>query len=119
MALTYVRADWDMLFCLNADSVNTCKGRGEKFSYNKDNNTLQVMVINKESLKVDKLSYMIFLMKSEKEGTLYADLSLNVTPEALFAVKRIKFLRTGTYKIDVLDASTHLPLTTGTITITE
>jgi hypothetical protein len=116
---TVARADWDMLFCLNADSVSTCKGRGETFIYNKDNNSLQVMVINKESLKVDKLSFMIFMMKTEKEGTLYADLTQVVTPDALFAVKKIKFYKPGTYKIDVLDASTHSPLTTGTVTITE
>ena len=112
-------AEWDMLFCTNADSINTCKLSGEQFKRTSSENPLQVMVMSKEALGVDKLLYMIFLMKNEKEGNLYADLTLTINPEALFAVKRIKFYKPGTYKIDILDAATNKPLTTGKVTITE
>ena len=112
-------AEWDMLFCTNADSLSTCKPSGEQFARTSNETPLQVMVMSKDALGVDKLLYMIFLMKNEKEGNLYADLTLTIDPNALFAVKRIKFYRPGTYKIDVLDAATNKPLTTGKVTITE
>jgi hypothetical protein len=72
--------------------------------------------MNKEKLGTKKLKFMLFAMTNDREGKLYADLSLNITPNALFAVKKIHFFKPGYYKIDVLDESDKR-LTTSFVTI--
>lgn len=111
-------ASWDLLFCTNADSLGNCKGAGETFVWNGDKTPIQLIVMNKESLSLDKLRYMVFAMQNDHEGKLYADLTLNVNPKGLFAVKKILFYKPGYYKVDVLDAKDNF-LTTGFVTISD
>ena len=112
------RASWDVLFCTNTDSLGNCKGKGETFSWNGDKTPIELIVLNKDGLGLEKLRYMIFNMKTDREGKLYADLSLTTRPKSLFAVKRIYFYKPGYYKVDVLDEKDNF-LTTGFITISD
>lgn len=78
------------------------------------------MLTNKEGLKTEKIRFMIFFMKTDTQGDLYADLSLYIQdPEATDAVKRVMFHKKGTFRIDVLDAATNNPLTSGIITVAD
>lgn len=105
-----------MLFCTNADSLGNCKGKGETFEWKGDKTELQLIVMNKETLGTKQLKFVIFSMKNDREGTLYADLSLNIKANALFAVKKMYFYKPGYYKIDVLDENDKF-LTTSFLTV--
>lgn len=111
-------ASWDVLFCTNTDSLGNCKGEGQTFYWNGDKTPIELIVLNKDGLGLEKLRYMVFNMKTDKEGKLYADLSLTTRPKSLFAVKQIMFYKPGYYKVDVLDGKDNF-LTTGFITISD
>ena len=106
------------MFCTNADSLGNCKGKGETFEWLGDKTALELLVMNKEKLGTKKLKFMLFAMKNDKDGTLYADLSLNVTPGSLYAMKKLYFYMPGYYKVDVLDENDKY-LGGGFITITD
>lgn len=110
------KAGYDLLFCTNADSLGNCKGKGETFEWKGDKTELQLIVMNKEKLGTKKLKFVLFTMKTDKEGTLYADLSLNISANSMFAVKKMYFYKPGYYKVDVLDENDKF-LTTSFLTI--
>ncbi len=110
------KAGYDLLFCTNADSLGNCKGKGETFEWKGDKTALEIVVMNKDTIGTGKLKFMLFAMKNDREGTLYADLSLHVMPNALFAVKKLYFYKPGYYKVDVLDEKDKF-LTSGFLTI--
>ena len=110
------KAGFDLLFCTNADSLGHCKGQGQTFTWQGDKTDLELIVMNNETLGTKKLKFMLFAMINDREGKLYADLSLNVVSSALFAVKKIHFFKPGYYKIDVLDENDKR-LTTSFVTI--
>ncbi len=107
-----------MLFCTNTDSLGNCKKDGDAFEWNGGKTTIELLVLNKDTITPAKLKFVLFDMKNAKEGTLYADLSLNVIPNSVFAVKKLYFYKPGYYKVDVLDDKDKF-LTTGFITITD
>lgn len=110
------KAGYDLLFCTNADSLGNCKGKGETFEWKGDKTELQLIVMNKEKLGTKKLKFMLFTMKTDREGKLYADLSLNVSANSMFAVKKMYFYKPGYYKVDVLDENDKF-LTTAFLTV--
>jgi len=112
----YSRAGYDLLFCTNADSLGNCKGKGETFEWKGDKTALQLLVMNKDGVGTKKLKFMMFSMQNDKEGSLYADLSLTVIPGSLYAMKKLYFYKPGYYKVDVLDENNKY-LTGGFITI--
>ena len=116
----YSKAGYYLLFCTNADSLGNCKGKGQTFDWNGDRTKLDLVVVNKAGLGVAKLRFMIFFMQNDKEGKLYADLSLALPDDrAKYAMKKITFYKPGYYKIDVLNADGFLPLATGFVTVTD
>ncbi len=113
----YCKAEYELLFCTNADSLGNCKSKGETFAWNGDKTDLTLIVMNKEKLGVSKLNLMLFAMSNDKEGTLYAELEINrINPDALFAIKKMYFYKPGYYRVEVLDEN-HKPLTNGYVTI--
>ena len=112
------KAQYEVLFCTNADSLGNCKEGGNEFVWNGEKFPLHLIVMNKNGLGTPKLKYMMFLMKNDREGVLNADLSLSVSPLGMFAVKKIFFFKPGYYKIDVLDEHDKY-LATGFVTITD
>lgn len=110
------KAGYDLLFCTNADSLGNCKGKGETFEWKGDKTSLELLVMNKDKIDAKKLKFMLFSMKNDREGTLYAELYLYVMPNSLFAMKKLYFYKPGYYKVDVLDENYKF-LTTGFVTI--
>ena len=100
--------------------MGNCKGKGETFEWNGDKTLLQLIVMNKDGLGVEKLRFMIFAMKNDKEGKLYADLSIAIPDSSSpYVIKKLMFYKPGYYKVDVLNALNFVPLTTGYVTITD
>lgn len=110
------KAEYDLLFCTNADSLGNCKKSGETFEWKGDVPPIELVVMNKDTIATPKLKFMLFAMKNDREGTLYADLSAHVPANSLYLVKKLFFYKPGYYKVDVLDEKDHF-LSTGLLTI--
>lgn len=115
-ASTY--AGYDLLFCTNADSLGNCKEPGNTFEWNGDKTYLQLIVLNKDTITTNRLKFKLYAMENDRVGTLYADLSVAVAPNALYAVKKMYFYKPGYYKVEVLDDKDG-KLTSGFVTISE
>ncbi len=111
-------AGFDLLFCTNADSLGNCKEAGNTFEWNGDKTYLQLIVLNKDTISTNRLKFKLYAMNNDREGTLYADLSLAVPTNALYAVKKMYFYKPGYYKVEVLDDKDG-KLTSGFVTISE
>lgn len=111
-------AGFDLLFCTNADSLGNCKEAGNTFEWNGDKTYLQLIVLNKDTISTNRLKFKLYAMNNDREGTLYADLSLAVPANALYAVKKMYFYKPGYYKVEVLDDKDG-KLTSGFVTISE
>ncbi|HRG88478.1 MAG TPA: hypothetical protein PLW44_05615 [Chitinophagales bacterium] len=111
-------AGYDLLFCTNADSLGNCKEAGNTFEWNGDKTYLQLIVLNKDTITTNRLKFKLYAMSNDREGTLYADLSVAVPPNALYAVKKMYFYKPGYYKVEVLDDKDG-KLTSGFVTISE
>jgi hypothetical protein len=118
VSLYSIAAGYEIQFCAGTDSVGNCKGIGETFEWKGDRTSLQLIVTNKEKIPAAKLKLMLFEMKNDREGTLYADLSLRVIPNSTWAVKKLYFYKPGYYKVDVLDENNKY-VTGGFVTITD
>ncbi len=113
----YSKAEYELLFCTNADSLGNCKSKGETFAWKGDKTELTLIIMNKEKLGVTKLNLMLFSMSNDREGKLYAELEINkIKPDALFAVKKMYFYKPGYYRVEVLDEN-HKSLSNGYVTI--
>ncbi len=112
------KAGYDLLFCTKADSLGNCKSKGETFEWKGDKTALELVVMNKEKIGAAKLKFKLFAMENDREGTLYADLSLNVMPGASYAMKKMFFYKPGYYKVEVADENGKT-LTSGFVTISE
>ncbi len=110
------KAGYDLLFCTHADSLDKCKKTGETFDWAGDVTPIELVVMNNDTIGTPKLKFMLFAMKNDREGTLYADLSMHVPPNSLSAVKKLFFYKPGYYKVDVLDEEDKF-LATGLVTI--
>ncbi len=111
-------AQWEMLLCTGTDSSATCKLSGDTIKWSGDKVTRYLVLSNKNGVGSEKLRFMLFFMKTDKEADLYADLSLYIQdPKVLVAVKKVMFHKKGTFRIDVLDAVSNNPLTSGTISV--
>lgn len=115
-ASTY--AGYDLLFCTSADSLGNCKEAGNTFEWNGDKTYLQLIVLNKDTITTNRLKFKLYAMNNDREGTLYADLSVAVPNNALYAVKKMYFYKPGYYKVEVLDDKDG-KLTSGFVTISE
>ena len=109
-------AQYDLLFCTNADTLGNCKGKGETFAWKGDKTYLDLIVMNKDKIGTKTLNFMLFYMANDREGKLYAELDVNIKSDALFAVKKMYFYKPGYYRVDVLDENRQ-PLTHSYITI--
>jgi len=112
------QAAWDLLFCTNTDSLGNCKGKGETFVWNGDQTPINLIVMNKDGLGLEKLRFMIFSMKNDREGKLYASLQLNVRAKSLYTVKKLFFYSPGYYRVDVLDTNNNT-LASGFVTVSD
>ncbi|HLP49917.1 MAG TPA: hypothetical protein VK154_03475 [Chitinophagales bacterium] len=111
-------AGYDLLFCTKADSLGNCKGKGETFAWKDDKTSLELIVMNKDSIGLPKLKFKLYAMKNDREGELYAELSLYLNPRSLFGVKKMRFYKPGYYKVEVLDDKDGI-LTTGFVTLSD
>ncbi len=118
VSFSSAHAGWDLLFCTNTDSLGNCKGKGEAFAWTGERTPINLIVMNKDGLGLEKLRFMIFNMKNDREGKLYASLSQNVRPKALYTVKDLLFYAPGYYRVDVLDNNNN-QLSSGFITVTD
>jgi hypothetical protein len=118
MALSslYSKAEYELLFCTDADSLKTCKPPGETFDWKGDKTALELLVMNKDTMHTPKLKFKLFSMQNDKQGELYAELSLNLPRNAIFAVKKLFFYKPGYYKVEVLDEHDQA-LASGFVTI--
>ena len=113
-------AQWDMRFCTSADSSATCRNSGDTIKWEGDKVTRYLVLTNKSGIGSEKLRFMLFFMKTETQADLYADLSLYIQdPSVLVAVKKVMFHKKGTLRVDVLDAATNNPVTSGIITVSD
>ena len=106
------------MFCANADSLGNCKGQGETFEWKGDKTALYLMVMNKDGIRMHKMKFMLFTMKNDREGELYADLTQYILPNSLYTAKKMYFYKPGYYRVDVLDENNN-PIGKSYITITD
>src|SRR5882672_931660 len=84
-------AGYDILFCTNFDSLGHCKESADEFKWTGDKMKLHLLVINKDGLNTDKISFKIFYLTDKAERELQAELSTAVKTKWLYAVKDAYF----------------------------
>lgn len=115
-----LQAQWDMRFCDSTNITEKCKPAGSTLKWAGDRITQQLVLTSKDGIGSEKLRFMIFFMKTETQADLYADLSLSIPDTtATAAVKKVMFHKKGVFRIDVLDAATNHPLTSGIVTVAD
>ena len=97
-------AGYDISICDSIDRKGLCHGKSDVFPFTGDKMTLQVLVHNKDMLGTSKLRYKLYMMKNDREGEIFAELSSSVKPEWFAAVKKLYFVKPGYYKLDVFKA---------------
>jgi hypothetical protein len=99
-----VMAGYDISICDSIDNKGNCYGKSDLFHFTGDKMSLKVLVYNKQMLGTSKLLFKLYLMKNDRQGDIFAELSSSVKPEWFAAVKKMYFVKPGYYKLDVLKA---------------
>ncbi len=94
-------AGYDILFCTNFDSIGHCKESADEFNLTGDKMKLHMLVVNKDGLHTDKVSFKIYFLEDNADRDLMAELSTGAKPNWLYVVKDAYFFKPGRYKVDV------------------
>jgi hypothetical protein len=110
-------AQVDLLFCTSVESLENCKESEASFPWLGKNTTLKLMIINKDSLKTDRIKYKLYLIKPNNEEVMFAELFITTKHDWLYASKTVYFMQPGYYKVIAYNNDDEL-LTTGFVQLT-
>jgi len=115
--LMMANAQVNLLFCTSVESLENCQESEATFPWVGNTTSLKVMVINKDSLKTDRVKFKLYIVKPNGTEDMFAELFLTTKQEWLYASKTIFFMQPGYYKVMAYNNKDEL-LTTGFVKLT-
>jgi len=104
-AVTFIFAQTNLKFCVEAGKDGSCKNHSSEFSISKDGGTITFLLKNKEGLGTSKIIYKIFRLSDDGKETLDNAIEQDVQEKWNYAWEEAVFYDPGTYKVMVYDKS--------------